>query len=53
MDELFEGPWYLRWKAKVRDSDVSSDSADTIASQEHDQKVFRERDAKAVHEASG
>ncbi|KAJ5388454.1 hypothetical protein N7509_010995 [Penicillium cosmopolitanum] len=53
MDELFEGPWYLRWKAKVGESDVSSESADTIASQEHDQKVFRERDAKAVHETSG
>lgn len=52
MGELFEGPWYLRWKAKVHYSDDSSESADTITSHEHDQKVFRERDPQVLHEPS-
>ncbi|KAJ5221860.1 uncharacterized protein N7469_010747 [Penicillium citrinum] len=50
MDELFEGPWYLRWNAKVHYSDDSSDSVNTTSSQAHDSKMFRERDAKAVHD---
>ncbi|KAJ5089305.1 hypothetical protein N7532_007989 [Penicillium argentinense] len=47
MDELFDGPWYLRWKAKIHDSDNSSETTDVV-SHEQDQKMFRGRDAKPV-----
>lgn len=34
MDVLFEGPWYLRWRAKPRYLEHSSTSAEVFASQE-------------------
>jgi len=41
MDELFSGPWYLRWRAKVSTYDDSSTSGDTIASHEHCHDTFK------------
>lgn len=34
MDELFDGPWYLRWRAKPTYLDDSSASGETFASHE-------------------
>ncbi|KAJ5126751.1 hypothetical protein N7448_007530 [Penicillium atrosanguineum] len=41
MDDLFSGPWYLRWRAKVSTADEYSDSGDTLASHEQHHDTFK------------
>lgn len=40
MDELFDGPWYLRWRARPKYIDDLSETTETVASQDQDGKSF-------------
>lgn len=40
MEELFDGPWYLRWRARPKYVDDLSETTETVASQDQGGKTF-------------
>ncbi|KAJ5682764.1 hypothetical protein N7462_005929 [Penicillium macrosclerotiorum] len=44
MDELFDGPWYLRWRARPKYTDDSSESAENITSHGQEHRVSPKTD---------